>query len=214
MRLGSSNGTAPLALVRVLRRLLLVVFSSTLVVGVWVSTPRRIYDERFHLERADQIELGRPLSDVFTEPTPSAVGPVFPLVHAVVQRISGGSTRASRFVNIVAMVLCMGLVAIVLRSTGDEPDAVTLLFCSSPFVVSSALALTETLALVLAFGAFAVIWTADRGQGRARGRLVAAAVLMGMAILTRQSLAVLALPLAGAWICARGFRVIDLAIFS
>src|SRR5215475_13009567 len=119
MRLGSSNGTAPLALVRVLRRLLLVVFSSTLVVGVWVSTPRRIYDERFHLERADQIELGRPLSDVFTEPTPSAVGPVFPLVHAVVQRISGGSTRASRFVNIVAMVLCMGLVALVLRSTGD-----------------------------------------------------------------------------------------------
>src|SRR5262249_28377269 len=147
------------------RRLLLVVFSTTLVVGVWTSTTRRVYDERFHLERADQIARGRPMSRVFTEPTPSAVGPLFPLVHSVVHSMSHGSVRASRFVSLVAMALCIGLVTEVLRRTGDDPAAGVLLFCSSPFVVSSVLALTETLSLMFGFAAFAVIWTADRRDG-------------------------------------------------
>src|SRR5262245_19341057 len=102
------------------RRVLLAVFSLALVVGVCVSTPRRVYDERFHLERADELARGRPLWDVFTAPTTSAVGPVFPLVHSVVQRISGGSTRASRFVSLVALGLCAAFVASVLRSIADE----------------------------------------------------------------------------------------------
>ena len=212
---GSRPQTAgPAASLLTARRLLLVVFSMVLVVGVWIGTTRRVYDERFHLQRADQIARGRPLSEVFTEPTPSAVGPVFPLIHSVVQRVSHGSVRASRLVSLLAMAICIGCVAGVLRSIGDDPRAAMLLFCSSPFVVSSTLALTETLSLVFGFGAFVVIWTADRWDGPGLERLLAAAVLMGVAILTRQSLAVLALPLVVAWTCVRGFRLVDVAILS
>jgi hypothetical protein len=112
------------------------------------------------------------------------------------------------------MAFCIGLVAEVLRSAGDDPAAGVLLFCASPFVVSSVLALTETLSLVFGFGALAVIWTADRRHGPGLERLVASAVLMGVAILTRQSLAVLALPLVVAWIFANGFRLLDVAILT
>jgi hypothetical protein len=191
-----------------------VLFSMTLAVGVWTGTTSRIYDERFHLERADQIARGRPLSEVFTEPTPSAVGPVFPLIHSLVQRLSDGNVRRSRLVSLLAMALCIGSVAAVLRNIGDDPGAASLLFCSSPFVVSSALALTETLSLVFGFGAFAVIWTADRRNGPGVKQLLAAAALIGVAILTRQSLAVLVLPLVVAWTCARGFRFLDVVILS
>src|SRR5262249_36018244 len=196
------------------RRLLLFIFSMTLLVSVCTSTPRRVYDERFHLQRADQIARGRPLTEVFTEPTPSAVGPVFPIMHSLVQRMSHGSVRASRVVSLLAMAFCIGLVAEVLRSAGDDPAAGVLLFCASPFVVSSVLALSETLSLVFVFGALAVIWTADRRHGPGLERLVASAVLMGVAILTRQSLAVLALPLVVAWIFANGFRLLDVAILT
>ncbi len=112
------------------------------------------------------------------------------------------------------MAICIGCVAGVLRSIGDDPRAAMLLFCSSPLFVSSTLALTETLSLVFGFGAFVVIWTADRWDGPGLERLLAAAVLMGVAILTRQSLAVLALPLVVAWTCVRGFRLVDVAILS
>jgi hypothetical protein len=212
---GILGETEPLArYVFVTRRVLLVVFSVTLLVGAWASTPRRIYDERFHLERADELAQGRPLLDVFTESTLSAVGPVFPLLHSVVQRFSGGDTRPSRLVSLMALGLLTALVASVLRNVGDDIGAVVLLFCSSPLVVSSVLAMTETLALVFAFGAFAPIWTVDRSDTPGLGRLVVSGMLMGLAMLTRQSLAVLVLPLIAALICARGFRLLDLAILS
>jgi len=191
-----------------------VVFSVTLAVGIWASTPRRIYDERFHLERVDRLLEGLPVLDVFTEPTGSAVGPVFPLVHVLVQSFSREDTRASRFVSLTALGLLMALVAAVLRNGGDDGGAAVLVFCSSPLVVSSSLALTETLALVFAFGSFASLWTADHGRPPTSSRLVLSGVLMGVAALTRQSLCILVLPLVLASICARGLRLLDLAIVS
>ena len=214
MRSGHLPAERRTPLLSAARRLLLVVFSTMLVAGVCTSTTNRIYDERFHLQRADQITRGRPLAEVFTEPTPSAVGPIFPLVHSAVQRMSHGDVRASRLVSLLSMALCLGLVAEVLRKNGDDPAASVLLFCSGPFVVSSVLALTETLALVFGFGAFAVIWTVDRSERPGVGRLAIAAILIGLAILTRQSLAVLALPLVAASISARGFRLLDVVILG
>jgi hypothetical protein len=185
----------------------------TMVVLLWRSPARRIYDERYHLDRTDQLAHGRPMKEVFTEPTPSAVGPIYPLCMWAVQSLAGSDARFARAATFMAMLACLALTAKALQLFGQDPSECILLFAVVPFVVSSLMALTEIWALVPAFAAFVILWM-PWPPGRRVFYLLASGVCFALAVLTRQSTIIVLPALIIAAVKQHGFRLPELFILG
>ncbi|MBS0631521.1 MAG: hypothetical protein JSS11_06380 [Verrucomicrobia bacterium] len=187
-------------------------FALVLLVGILTSTRERIYDERYHLERVDELAAGRPWRDIFTEKSPSAVGPIFPLSSALIGCITP-DVRAVRLFVWLSAIGVYFLTAFLLKqskSTGAAPLPAALLLGCTPFVVSGALALTEMLALAFALGAFAMVWA----PWNRLARIILSGTLFALAVLTRQTSLIFALPLAALWYAVERIKFVELILLA
>jgi hypothetical protein len=178
----------------IIRTLLLAMAFGGLAWLALAGTKVRIYDERYYLERSDQLVAGRNVGAVFSEPSQSAVGPLFPLLQSLVLR-AFDDVRACRVANVLFALCCTACLATLLRAGKKDWSTAFFVFCASPFVVSSVLALTEILTALLSFSAFAVLIITPADRLLSRGRIVASGLLLGFAVLTRQTSIVLLGPL-------------------
>jgi hypothetical protein len=202
--------TVSMAICNIVAAACMVVIMAVLL---WRSPSHRIYDERYHLDRADQLARGRPMGQVFTEPTPSAVGPVFPIFMWGVQSLFGPDARLARAATLMAMLVCLALTAKALQLFGKEPSECLLLFAVVPFVVSSLMALTEIWALVPAFAAFVILWMQPPGR-RHLFYLLASGACFALAVLTRQSTIILLPALIIAAVKKRGFSLSEVVVLG
>jgi hypothetical protein len=188
-----------------MHRWLLVCFAIVLLTGLVAGSRNRIYDERYHLDRMDQVRLGRPWRQIFTERTVSAVGPVFPICAAAVARLSP-DVRAVRLLVFACAGAIFALTVFVLRRISGTGDSAVLLFGASPFVVSSMMALTELPALVFVTAAFATIWVSFNRWPR----IIISGALLALAVWSRQTSVLFALPLAAAWFVVARIRLVEM----
>ena len=192
----------------------LVVFGAiVLCILVALSPARLVYDEGLHLQ---QVET---LSDsgfwtMLTEPSSSAAGPVYPVLHSALSPWTALSAPAVRVLNLALTVATIGLLALTLFRYGCRDVWQRAgFFLAVPMVwVTAGMALTEipsTFFMTAAVASLAAVppFREEIGtpsQGRVWLLFLVAGVFIGLAILSRQTyLPALIFPFLTAAYCRR-----------
>ena len=116
-----------------------------LVAMVALSPHRLLYDEPFHINGAVRLVEGLSLTDLLAKPTGSALGPLYPVIHAILAPLTGLRAPSIRVVNVVALLLSVVVYSLHLRGLGDKsPFQKGFGYLAIPMVwACSGMALTE-----------------------------------------------------------------------
>lgn len=189
-----------------------IVLLAGMAVAILFSTPDRVYDERYYFDRTDQLSVGRDFVEVFSEKSPSAVGPFFPWLQFQVQRVAGDDIRWARLSCAGAMALCLILLGETLRRVGVSRWLCVHACLATPFLISSGMALTETWAVMFVVASALVLLRSDERFGVVSA--LGAGMLLALAVLTRQTSAVALPGLVWLLYLNRGPRVADMALLA
>lgn len=122
-----------------------LILAIVLLVMVGLSPHRLLYDEPFHIEGAIRLVEGWSLPDLLAKPTGSALGPLYPVIHAILSPFTGSRAPAIRVVNFTALILSIAIYSLHLKSLGDKEHLQKAMgYLAIPMIwVCSGLALTE-----------------------------------------------------------------------
>jgi len=134
------------------------ILAIVLLAMVGLSPHRLLYDEPFHIEGAIRLVEGWSLPDLLAKPTGSALGPLYPVIHAILSPLTALRAPAIRFVNLAALLLSIAIYSLHLKSLGDNEYLQKAMgYLAIPMIwVCSGMALTEIPAQLFALIAVVV----------------------------------------------------------
>jgi hypothetical protein len=162
--------------------------------GMVATSPRELtYDEPFHLEGARLLVSGLTVREMLVTPSPSAPGPLYPVLHAILQPLTGFEAPAVRYVNVALLLMSVTALSITFRRWhGANAWLLAGMIFGIPMTwVTTGMALTEIPAFAMAaFAVSTAIWATHLEHGirwRCYSGFLASGILTGLAIAGRQT---------------------------